>query len=132
MAAEDRAAVKTYVPAYQKEEWERHAEQLDMSQSEFVRTMVQAGRSDIEMPSPQREHQPVTKPSERSAIDDGDLQSTITRELAADEATDWDTLVERIVGDLEDDIEAALEELQQSNQVFYSGRKGGYLLNGHE
>ena len=132
MAAEERAAVKTYVPTYQKEEWERHADQLDMSQSEFVRTMVQAGRSDIEIPSAQADHEPPANSSEPPAVDDGNLQSTIRRELAADEATDWETLVERIVGNLEGDIEAALEELQQANQVFYSGRKGGYLLNGHE
>lgn len=40
----DRAVVTTYVPAYQKSAWESHATDLDMSQSEFVRSMVQAGR----------------------------------------------------------------------------------------
>ena len=40
-----RTQVRTYVPAYQKSEWESHADELDMSQSEFVRTMVQAGRT---------------------------------------------------------------------------------------
>src|SRR6056297_3482271 len=39
-----RSTVKTYVPAYQKASWQDHADDLDMSQSEFVRTMVQAGR----------------------------------------------------------------------------------------
>jgi len=45
-----RTAVKTYVPAYQKRLWADHAEELGMSQSEFVRTMVQAGRSDFSPP----------------------------------------------------------------------------------
>ncbi|MFT4957036.1 MAG: hypothetical protein ACI9EZ_000344, partial [Halobacteriales archaeon] len=40
----ERSVVKTYVPAYQKALWQRQAETLEMSQSEFVRTMVQAGR----------------------------------------------------------------------------------------
>ena len=44
----ERAVVKTYVPAYQKDAWVDHADRLDMSQSEFVRTMVQAGRSGFE------------------------------------------------------------------------------------
>ena len=39
-----RVVVQTYVPAYQREEWDDHAEALDMNRSEFVRTMVQAGR----------------------------------------------------------------------------------------
>ncbi len=46
----ERAVVRTYVPAYQKAHWQDHADELDMSQSEFVRTMVQAGRSGFEPP----------------------------------------------------------------------------------
>jgi len=45
-----RTAVKTYVPAYQKRLWADHADELGMSQSEFVRTMVQVGRSDFSPP----------------------------------------------------------------------------------
>lgn len=40
----ERVSVRTYVPAYQRDAWDEHAERLDMSRSEFVRTMVQAGR----------------------------------------------------------------------------------------
>ena len=47
---EERTSVRTYVPEYQKEAWAAHADELDMSQSEFVRTMVQAGRSGFEPP----------------------------------------------------------------------------------
>ena len=39
-----RTSVRTYLPEYQKAKWEEHAEELGMSRSEFVRTMVQAGR----------------------------------------------------------------------------------------
>lgn len=45
-----RTAVKTYVPAYQKRLWADHADELGMSQSEFVRTMVQAGRHGFSPP----------------------------------------------------------------------------------
>lgn len=45
-----RTAVKTYVPAYQKRLWADHADELGMSQSEFVRTMVQAGRRGFSPP----------------------------------------------------------------------------------
>lgn len=40
----DREQVRTYVPPWQKEEWKEKAEEWNMSQSEFVRTMVQAGK----------------------------------------------------------------------------------------
>lgn len=40
----DRVTVTVYVREYQKEEWTDHADRLDMGLSEFVRSMVQAGR----------------------------------------------------------------------------------------
>src|SRR6056297_3280818 len=48
--SEDRRSVKTYVPAEQKDRWREHADELGMSQSEFVRTMVQAGRRGFSPP----------------------------------------------------------------------------------
>jgi hypothetical protein len=46
---EQRTVVKTYIPKYQKEMWSEHANKLNMSQSEFVRCMVQAGREVYEV-----------------------------------------------------------------------------------
>ena len=40
----ERKAMRTYVPAYQKQEWVKHAQELNMSHSEYIRCMVQAGR----------------------------------------------------------------------------------------
>lgn len=45
--AEESVAVKTTVPAYQRDEWDQHADELGMSRSEFLRCMVQAGRHDL-------------------------------------------------------------------------------------
>ena len=50
MSTDDRVGLKTYVPRYQKREWQSHADRLDMTQSEFVRVMVQAGRSKMTIP----------------------------------------------------------------------------------
>ena len=47
-STQDRVVVKTTIPREQKERWAADAETLDMSQSEFIRTMVQAGRSAID------------------------------------------------------------------------------------
>ena len=117
-----RTAVKTYVPAYQKERWREHADELGMSQSEFVRTMVQAGRSSVEISDP-----PKTDGS-NSATEDGDsLRDRVVAALEDDQLT-WAQLVDELTGSIEDRLETALEELQADNRVRYSGRHGGYVL----
>ncbi|MFC6728654.1 DUF5805 domain-containing protein [Natronoarchaeum mannanilyticum] len=60
-----RTAVKTYVPTYQKRLWADHADELGMSQSEFVRTMVQAGRSDFSPPEATGETGEFSAPREQ-------------------------------------------------------------------
>lgn len=127
--ADDRTAVKTYVPRYQKEIWAEHADELDMSQSEFVRTMVQAGRSDFDVDVAFDESSEGPDDADAEAAESsGDLESRVTRALRREGSLGWDTLVETLTADLEDDLEAALENLQESNVVRYSGRDGGYVI----
>jgi hypothetical protein len=113
----ERKGVKTYVPAYQKEIWSEHADKLDMSQSEFVRTMVQAGRKKFEFSSPESGDN-ATK----------NVKEQIVQVLRQHGPLDWDELIEELTRDLEQDIEKKLEELQDSNEIRYSGKNGGYLL----
>jgi len=115
----DRVAVKTYIPAYQKERWVDHADRLGMSQSEFVRTMVQAGRSDIEP----------------TAIDDdnGDdggtaLEERIVGHLRESDHADFEELLAAMTDDVERRLDDALERLQAADRIRYSGRNGGYTL----
>ncbi len=115
--SQDRKAVKTYVPAYQKAIWADHADELDMSQSEFVRTMVQAGRTKFEFSSPENDTDETEDVSER-------IQSVL-RERGP---LGWEELMEELTRGLEGDVEDSLEELQASNEVLYSGKRGGYLL----
>ena len=119
-----RTAVKTYVPAYQKEQWREHADELDMSQSEFVRTMVQAGRRAFEIPD--------TGSSTKSDAGDSSERSTfearVRAALSESDHCAWDDLVERLTGDIEDRLETTLQDLQAENEVQYSGRHGGYSL----
>lgn len=119
-----RKTVKTFVPAYQKEEWKRHADDLDMSQSEFVRTMVQAGRSDLEI-------EPATSPnSDADGDDDGgrEFEERILSVLAQSEYLSWDELVERLTNDIEERLDESLQRLQTENRIKYSGRHGGYAV----
>ncbi|PCR90153.1 DUF5805 domain-containing protein [Natrinema ejinorense] len=113
-----RTAVKTYVPAYQKEEWESHAEELDMSQSEFVRTMVQAGRRGFESGS--------AEPGSHGPDPGGNALETQVLELLAADTYSWEELLEAVADDIESRLDETLEELQSGNRIRYSGRHGGY------
>jgi len=120
----ERTVVKTYVPEYQKREWERHAEEMDVTQSEYVRLMVQAGRkgflAEIEEPRSSAEEDD----SPRGEV----LEDRVLGVLRSEECCSWDELVERLTDDVESRMEDALQQLQRENRVGYSGRQGGYTL----
>jgi hypothetical protein len=129
----ERATVRTYIPAYQKKQWQAHAEKLDMSQSEFVRTMVQAGRSGFE-PTPSRTAEPDApesdseEPRSPDATPRGDgLKDRVQEILADGDYYEWDDLLAELTDDIEERLEETLQELQSNNEVQYSGRHGGYV-----
>jgi hypothetical protein len=116
-----RAVVQTYVPAYQRDEWDEHAEQLGMSRSEFVRTMVQAGRRGFGAdagPDP-----------EGDGRDGRSLDDRIREELAAEGPLSWEELLAAVTGDIETRLDRSLQQLQSANELRYSGRRGGYVLD---
>ncbi|WP_254538066.1 DUF5805 domain-containing protein [Halomarina litorea] len=129
MTERDRVAVQTYVTRDQKSRWAEEAESLDMSQAEFVRTMVQAGRSGL-LAGGDR-----TNPVEGGSTDatpGGDGMKTALLDLLREEPRSWEELVAGLTGDIEDRIEATLDELQSENRVRHDGRRGGYTLVGDE
>ena len=131
---EERTTVMTYVPGYQKERWKEHADQLGMSQSEFVRTMVQAGRRDFEIPESEgtnalSEERTTTPRQEDTA---NALEDRIVGALSASEFRSWNELYEDLANDLEERLEDALQRLQASDRVRHSGRHGGYALTESE
>lgn len=119
-----RTAVKTYVPVYQKEEWQEHADELDMSQSEFVRSMVQAGRRGFLDEESSEESSPEESPRDEATP----LEQRVESALTTHEYHSWEELLAAITGDIEDRLEETLAELQEQNIVRYSGRNGGYTL----
>ena len=126
---EERAVVKTYVPAYQKEIWREHAEALGMSQSEFVRSMVQAGRSGFELgDSNESMENPLEHRSGDVTPGGNDLEDRVLAELS--EPRSWEELLTFLTGDVEDRLDEVLETLQERNEIRYSGRDGGYVAIG--
>jgi hypothetical protein len=125
----DRTAVRTYVPAYQKDEWAKAAEAMDMSRSEFVRTMVQAGRQEFEVPG-----RSDGGSQDRAEPDEGDITPGVeplkTRILDAleDGPLSWEAIIAEVTEDVERRAEDCLQELQAADRLRYSGREGGYVL----
>ncbi|RAW46192.1 hypothetical protein DQW50_05300 [Halorubrum sp. 48-1-W] len=122
--SQDRRSVKTYVPAEQKSTWQRHADELGMSQSEFVRTMVQAGRRGFSLSTESNREQPDPEGSNPGG---NDLERRIESAIA-DGHRSWDDLVEAVFDGFEESLEEALDSLQERDRVRYSGREGGYTL----
>ncbi len=131
----ERTSVRTYVPAYQKEIWQVHADELDMSQSEYVRTMVQAGRSGFEPPETDRQEgeaqEPTpTEPHSPDATPGVDgLEDRVLDVLRDGDHYDWDALLAELTDDIEQRLDETLQELQSADRVRYSGRHGGYVLD---
>ena len=135
-----RVSVRTYVPAYQRSEWDDHAEELDMSRSEFVRTMVQAGRrgfghTDSAATAPETtssdspSQEPRSSPSSDADPQGLDVEDRVVDVLRSTEYLSWDELLDAVTDDIEAELEAALQELQSSGRVTYSGRNGGYTID---
>ncbi len=112
---ESRVAVKTYIPAEQKQIWEDHAANLEMTMSEFIRTMVQSGRSPFTVEG---------TPSSDANPGGDDLETAILDVLQQGPAT-FDELSEEIIGELEANLDRTLMEM---DAVVVSGRTGQYRL----
>ena len=116
-----RRTVKTYVPEYQKEIWKQEASELDMSQSEFVRSMVQAGRGNFDVDPVETGSVDATPRGER-------LKTEVLSALSTEGPLSYKELLEQLIADFESELEAVLTELQADNRIQHSGRDGGYRV----
>ena len=126
-----RSRGQTYVPKYQKDEWKEHADELDMSLSEFVRSMVQAGRKGF-TGSEVAVEDGKTEKGGADQYSDADpkgrrLEDRVLSILADGDSYDWDELVAAVTDDVEAQLDETLQELQARDQIRYSGRDGGYV-----
>ena len=131
---DERVTVRTYVPAWQRERWREAAEDRGMSQSEFVRTMVQAGRRGFDLGAePGVESSNPLEGGDRDVTPGGEagkgaLEDRVYELVEREGPLEWDELVEGLVGDFEDRLESVLDELQSANRLRHSGRTGGYVV----
>lgn len=128
----ERTVMKTYVPRYQKQLWLDEAERLDMTQSEFLRTMVQAGRRDLlDGGSDSADESTAEDHRSRDVNPWGDdLETQILIELSADEYRTWEELRDSLIGDLDDRLDEALVQLDRDDKLSRHPRDGSYRLTG--
>ena len=129
--SDDRRSVKTYVPGDQKAIWQDHADELGMSQSEFVRTMVQAGRRGFSIEAsenPVATDSPGADPGGNGPETGGNSLEAQVEAALADGVCSWEELVDIVFDDVEERLDDTLDSLQDQNRVRYNGRDGGYTL----
>lgn len=119
MTSEERVSIKTSVPRYQKEVWTEHAAALDMSQSEFLATMIQAGRRVFE-------EDLLETPSTNANPGGNGLETRVLESLSTDTYRSFDELLESLA----DELDAELNSLIRDGAVEFSGQHGGYALAG--
>lgn len=122
--ADDRAVMKTYVPPGQKSEWRKHADRLDMSQSEFLRTMVQAGRRGF-LTGPEEGGSSGSNPGGNG------LEERVLEALSNGDVLSWDELVSELSGDFEDRLEETIQSLSEAGKIQHAPREGGYVRQGN-
>ncbi|WP_254837712.1 DUF5805 domain-containing protein [Natronomonas marina] len=127
MSETDRVSVQTYVPATQRERWRAEADELDMSQAEYVRAMVQAGRRGFELGDAGTGNGVEADPPDATPGGDG-LKDRVLDVLDESEVAGWDELLAGVTDDIEERLDDALEELQAEDRIRYSGRRGGYTV----
>lgn len=117
--------VQTYVPPAQHEEWERRAESMDMSLSEFVRTMTQAGKRGFEeaVETDRSEKSPAT-PSSNADSQGSRLEDRVRSALPAEGYLEWDELVNAVQEDFEVALGDAIDELVEADEIEHRHGRG--------
>ena len=130
---ENRVSVQTYVPESQRSRWREEAEEFDMSQAEYVRTMVQAGRRGFDLYTEDSSLNTDGRNPGKAGIGNATpgedtLDSRVLDVLETTEFADWDELLAGVTDGIEERLEETLDELQSNDRIRYSGRRGGYTV----
>lgn len=122
----ERVSARTYIPEYQRDIWDDHADRLDMTRSEFIRSMVQAGR---------RGYTGEAIDETPGAGDAGDdrlpaiASDAVLTALEQLDTVRYEELREILVEDMTRALDAALDELQAENTIIHTRDEGYTLLD---
>jgi hypothetical protein len=129
----ERVSVQTYVSAKQRGVWRTEADELDMSQAEYVRSMVQAGRRSFDLATEEANQGGGQRAADRADSADATpgvdtLEARVLDVLQQESYAGWDALLAGVTDDVEARLEETLERLQSADRIRYSGRHGGYTV----
>lgn len=96
-------------------EWDEEAEDLEMSRSEFLRSMIHAGRRQIAQLDP------------NSDEESRELKEEVLNAIPEDSAAPPDEIVEAVLTPVEEEIRKdILPSLDENGEISYSPVKEGY------
>jgi hypothetical protein len=109
-----------------RSEWVEEADEMDVSNAEYIRRMVRAGRR-------QWGHDHIEEPEQNGLrhTDSGStkvekaLQAALLRNLSIENGVQEDELAELLFDDLLDDLKGQLQELKDDGQATYNPGDGG-------
>lgn len=102
--------IKLSVPEHLCEKWDEDADKYADSRSEFIRMMVEAGRKKF-------------KAIEEEADESNSLGETVLEIVESNEGA----APEEILDELEQEMMTELERLDNSGEINYSPKEGGYI-----
>lgn len=113
--------VKTTVSPDLKSDWADDADHFDMSQSEFVRTMVQAGRHWFDLESSEA-RSPDANPGGNA------LEDRVLAILRDHDEISFEDIVDEVTKGIERDVDAILQSLDDDGLVHHSNVDGYSLI----
>ncbi|MFB6362149.1 MAG: DUF5805 domain-containing protein [Halobacteriales archaeon] len=113
--------VKTTVSPDLKAAWADDADHFDMSQSEFVRTMVQAGRHWFDLES-SKDRSPGANPRGNA------LEDRVRAILREHDEVPFEDIVDEVANGIERDVDAILQSFDDDGLVHHSNVDGYALI----
>lgn len=123
--ATNKKVVKTQIPAYQKQDWKDHAQELDMTLSEYLRCMVQRGRTAYAMDNLE-DASKDTNPRGNNAKD------RLLDILQVDTPVRFEQIIESYATNIEIEVEDALIELADEERIHQTPRGGWIKIEGND
>lgn len=102
-----RKRARTSVPEDQLEIWDEEAEEMDLTRAEYIRLMIQAGRRQF----------PVCDTDESDESEGINIEARVLDALREHGELTWDELDAEVIGDLEQQVEQAVDDLEDEGMV---------------
>lgn len=106
-----RKRIRTSAPEEQIDQWEKEADEMNVTRAEYMRLMIQAGRRQF----------PVCDTGNDQS-DGINVENRVLDALEEHGELTWEELIETAIGDVEDKVESTIEELDAQGKVSISLR----------